>query len=55
MVLNGDRLQAYRAVEVLEHIGTPQARQVLASLAGGAAGSIVTREAREALVRLTAK
>jgi hypothetical protein len=29
MVLQGERLRDYRAVEVLEHIGTPESRAVL--------------------------
>src|SRR5262249_55898607 len=41
-VLKGDRLQAFRAVEVLERIGTPQARQMLQTLAAGAPGALVT-------------
>jgi hypothetical protein len=46
-----ERLQAVRAVEVLERIGTPEARRVLAALAQGAAGHWLTAEAREALDR----
>jgi hypothetical protein len=41
-----------RAVEVLEHIGTEQARQVLQGLAGGAPGSRLTEEAQASLERL---
>jgi hypothetical protein len=53
----GDRpghleLQAVRAVEVLELIGTPEARQVIESLARGAASAWVDEEARAALDRL---
>jgi hypothetical protein len=51
-ILNGPSLQAYRAVEVLERIGTLPARQVLQGLAGGAVGAPVTMQAQEALVRL---
>ncbi len=40
------------AVEVLEMIGTPAARRLLADLAEGASGSRLTREARAALGRL---
>jgi hypothetical protein len=51
MLLQGERLRAYRAVEVLELIGTPQARQVLQALAGGAPGALVTTSAQAALKR----
>jgi WD40 repeat protein len=50
-VLQGDRLRNYRAVEVLEHIGTPQARQVLEELAAGAPGTLLTISAQAALKR----
>jgi WD40 repeat protein len=50
-LLQGERLRAYRAVEVLEIIGTPQAREVLQALAAGAPGSLVTTSARAALRR----
>ncbi len=52
VLVTGRNLQAYRAVEVLERIGTPAARQVLQTLAGGAAGTPVTLQARQALARL---
>ena len=52
LVLNGQRLQGYRAVEVLERIGTPQARQLLQAFAGGAAGATLTVQARAAIERL---
>jgi WD40 repeat protein len=51
MLLQGDRLRAYRAVEVLERIGTPDALQVLRTLADGAPGTLVTTSARTALER----
>jgi WD40 repeat protein len=50
-MLQGERLRAYRAVEVLERIGTPEARQVLQALAAGAPGARVTTSARAALER----
>jgi hypothetical protein len=45
-------LRALRAVEVLEHIGTAEARQVLRELAQGGPGARLTDEARTALQRL---
>jgi hypothetical protein len=48
-------LQVIRAVEVLERVGTPEARQVLQAVAHGAAEARPTREAREALARLQAR
>jgi RNA polymerase sigma factor (sigma-70 family) len=50
-VPTGQRLQALRGVEVLEHIGTPDARALLKTLANGAPGARLTREAKEALAR----
>ena len=44
---SGEELQALRAVEVLEMMGTPAARQVLEGLARGAADCELTREAKE--------
>jgi hypothetical protein len=41
-----------RAVAVLEHIGSPAARQFLQVLAEGAPAAHVTREAQAALGRL---
>jgi WD40 repeat protein len=49
--LRGDRLRVFRAVEVLERIGTPQARAVLQALAGGAPGALVTTSAQAVLNR----
>jgi HEAT repeat protein len=46
------RLQAVRAIEALELIGTPAARAVLERMAGGAPGSEVTLAAQGALERL---
>ena len=45
-------LRAVRAISLLEHIRTPQARQVLESLAQGESDALVTLEARAALERL---
>ena len=44
-------LRGVRAVEVLESLGTPEARQVLQTLAKGAAEARLTREANAALKR----
>ena len=40
-----------RAAEVLERIGTPEARQVLQALAEGAPGALLTTSAQAALKR----
>jgi hypothetical protein len=50
--LPAETVRALRAVEVLETIGTPQARQQLEDLARGVPAARLTREARAALVRL---
>jgi hypothetical protein len=45
---SGDDLRAMRTVEVLERISTPEARKLLAELAGGDPTAALTRQAREA-------
>jgi WD domain, G-beta repeat len=45
-------LRKIRVVQVLEEIGTPEARQLLRSLAGGLADDLLTQEASAALDRL---
>lgn len=49
------RLRALRAVEVLERIGTPDAKRLLQSVRGGTPRSALTREAGLAVDRLTAR
>jgi WD40 repeat protein len=50
--LTAEQLRLVRAVEALERAATPEARQLLRTLAGGAPGTLTTREARAALDRL---
>jgi hypothetical protein len=50
--MSPQQLAALRALEVLEHIGTPDARQVLEKVARGAPGDRLTQEAKGALARL---
>jgi RNA polymerase sigma factor (sigma-70 family) len=51
-VLAPEQLQALRAVQVLERIGTPEAKQVLQALSQGAPPARLTRDAQAALDRL---
>jgi hypothetical protein len=51
-ILSPKQLLTLRAIEVLEHIDTPEARQLLRRQAGGAAEARLTREAKAALERL---
>jgi len=46
------RLRMLRAIEVLENIGSPQARKVLERLATGTSAARLTREAQASLQRL---
>jgi hypothetical protein len=48
----GPKLQTLRAIEVLEHIGTPEAQEVLQTLAKGAPEALITREAKASLDRI---
>jgi hypothetical protein len=53
--LSRERLRVLRSLEVLERIGSSEARQVIQILAGGAPGAQLTREAKAALRRLGEK
>ncbi|MGH7169824.1 MAG: hypothetical protein ACRELG_06055 [Gemmataceae bacterium] len=53
--ISSDDVRVIRAVQVLETIGSPEARQVLKRLSAGAGGALRTREARTALRRLERK
>ena len=47
----GERLRQQRSLELLERLGTPAARRLLADLAAGAPEASLTLEARAALRR----
>jgi WD40 repeat protein len=51
-VTRPEQVQAFRAVEVLEHIGTAEAQAVLHELARGAPEARLTQEAKASLERL---
>ena len=50
-----DRLRAVRAAEVLERIGSKEAREVLGQFARGAEEASMTREAKASLERLPSR
>jgi hypothetical protein len=47
-----ERLRSLRAVEVLEHIGNPEACRLLSLLAQGEANALLTQDAKASLERL---
>jgi hypothetical protein len=49
---SAEQLRDLRALQVLEYVDTPEARQVLETLAKGAPGARLTREAKASLERL---
>jgi hypothetical protein len=49
--LSGELLRQWRAVAVLERIGSPEADALLKELAGGLSEARLTREAVDALAR----
>jgi len=51
-VLSGEELRAIRGIEVLEGIGTPDAKEVLDALAHGCDGAVITEQAKNAQARL---
>jgi uncharacterized protein with WD repeat len=53
--LSAEEVRMVRAIEVLQHIGTPEVRPALQKLADGASDAPVTREALLALRRLDGK
>jgi WD40 repeat protein len=52
---SGDRLRALRGVQVLEYIGTPEAKEYLQTLANGISEARLTHEAKAALERFDKK
>jgi WD40 repeat protein len=50
--VSGERLREMRALEVLEGLGTLEARKLLEELARGAADAVLTQEAKASLQRL---
>jgi len=55
IVRSPDRLRELRAVEVLEHIGTPEAKAVVETITRGASESRLTQDAKATLERMRRK
>ncbi|MFO0807291.1 MAG: WD40 repeat domain-containing protein [Gemmataceae bacterium] len=55
MILDWPRLREVRTIEVLESLATPEAQTLLSELARGPDGSLLTREAKAALQRLSVR
>jgi hypothetical protein len=53
--LTSEELRDRRAIEVLEHLGTPEARRVMEKAARGVQRTIRTEDAGEALQRLAGR
>ncbi len=54
-VTSPKRLEALRTIEILERIGSPEAKAVLKTLAGGVPGARETEEAKASLERLNGR
>jgi WD40 repeat protein len=52
-VTDSDSLRSLRAVEALENMGTPKAREILREIAKGSPDARLTQEAKSSLERLT--
>ena len=50
--MSAERLRLVRAIEVLERVGTPEAKELLRTIAQGAPGALPTWQAQNALDNL---